>query len=51
MKMGYYSNKNLPRKQAFRIARFKECLVFMFRLFDIYIFWGDEYADMDHNSD
>lgn len=43
----YYSNKNLPRKQAFRIKHYNSCIVFEFRMFDVSFWWGDAYQDMD----
>jgi len=50
MKILVYSNKNLPRLEFFRVRRFAKCIVFMFKMFDVSLWWGDSHQDMDYQG-
>ena len=50
MKLITYSNKNLPRKHFFKVLLTKDCIVFMFRMFDVSLWWGDSFQDMDYSG-
>lgn len=49
MKFIYYLNK-IPRKTIFNILLTSDCIVFMFMYFDVSIWWGDSYRDLDYTG-
>lgn len=49
MKIVFYKN-NVHRLKFFQAFLYPGCLVFMFHRFDVALWWGDSYADMDYNG-
>lgn len=49
MKLLYYKNA-IPRKNVFSMLFTSDCIVFMFKKFDVSLWWGDNYQDMDYTG-